>query len=157
VTEVSAIAPEPGLGVLLPGAQFIDAYRLILSGERLEAREAARRMLIAQPLWITGLMSVRHALVRPLGLKTSRDVASGDRIGLFPVQSQTPERIVLGFEDAHLDFRVVVDAREAGAGCQVTASTLVRLNNALGRVYLAAVMPFHRLIVPALLAKVAAG
>ena len=28
---------------------------------------------------------------------------------MFPVLSETPERLVAGFNDHHLDFRVVVD------------------------------------------------
>jgi Protein of unknown function (DUF2867) len=37
---------------------------------------------------------------------------------------------------------------------QVTATTLVKTHNWFGRTYLAIIMPFHRLIVPALLRQV---
>ena len=47
-------------------------------------------------------------------------------IGIFPVISQTPDRLVAGFNDSHLDFRVVVDVATHGAGQQVTATTLVQ-------------------------------
>ena len=39
---------------------------------------------------------------------------------------------------------------------QVTATTLVRTHNWLGRAYLAIILPFHRLIVRTLLRQVAA-
>ena len=44
-------------------------------------------------------------------------------------------------------------ARE-GSGQRVTATTFVRTRNRLGRLYLAAVKPFHHVIVPAMLAQV---
>ena len=44
----------------------------------------------------------------------------------------------------------------SGERQQVTATTLVKTHNWLGRTYLAIIMPFHRLIVPALLRQVAA-
>ena len=71
-------------------------------------------------------------------------------IGIFPVISQTPDRLVAGFNDSHLDFRVVVDVATHGAGRQVTATTLVKTHNRLGRTYLAIILPFHRLMVPRL-------
>jgi hypothetical protein len=52
-----------------------------------------------------------------------------------------------------LDFRIVVDVTPPGS---VTATTLVKTHNWLGRTYLAIIMPFHRLIVPTLLRQVAA-
>ncbi len=74
-------------------------------------------------------------------------------IGIFPVLSETPDRLVAGFNDSHLDFRVVVDVATCrAAGQHVTVTTLVRTHNWLGRTYLAIILPFHRLIAPALAA-----
>lgn len=62
---------------------------------------------------------------------------------------------MLGLDDRHLDFRIVVEVTELGAGRQeVAASTIVKTHNLLGRTYLAVVKPFHRIIVPAMLAQV---
>lgn len=60
----------------------------------------------------------------------------------------------MGFDDAHLDFRVVVEVTSNCRRQQITATTFVRTRNRLGRLYLAAVKPFHRMIVPAMLAQV---
>jgi hypothetical protein len=76
-------------------------------------------------------------------------------IGIFPILSETPDRLIAGFNDSHLDFRVVVDVAASGTTRNVTATTLVLTHNWLGRTYLAIIMPFHRLIVPALLRQVA--
>jgi hypothetical protein len=77
-------------------------------------------------------------------------------IGIFPILSQAPDRLVAGFDDRHLDFRVVVDVAPSGPGQQVTATTLVLTHNMLGRIYLAIIKPFHRLVVAAMLRQVAA-
>ena len=44
----------------------------------------------------------------------------------------------------------------SGQGQRVTATTLVLTHNLLGRTYLAIILPFHRLIVRAMLRQVAA-
>jgi hypothetical protein len=77
-------------------------------------------------------------------------------IGIFPVVSETPERLIAGFNDRHLDFRVVVDVANAGARQIVTATTLVLTHNWLGRTYLAIILPFHRLILRAMMRQIAA-
>ena len=96
-----------------------------------------------------------QAFVTPLGLKTSatKEPARG-MIGMFPVLSETPDRVVAGFNDKHLDFRVVVDVATFPDNQQVTATTLVLTHNLLGRIYLAIIKPFHRLIVPAMMRQI---
>jgi hypothetical protein len=133
----------------------------IWTGGTIDARNAAERMMGHSPAWIEALLTLRHILVAPFGLKTSGKSENPPRetIGLFPILTQTPDRLVAGFNDKHLDFRVVVDVATAGPGSQtgqrVTATTLVKTHNVFGRLYLAIILPFHRLIVPAMLRKVA--
>ncbi|MET0744811.1 MAG: DUF2867 domain-containing protein, partial [Microvirga sp.] len=122
-----------GGGSPLPGADFTDAYSVTVS-EPIDAREAARRMMERPPSWITGLLALRNLAVRPFGLK--RGAPPGvERHGIFPVVRAAPERVVMGFDDAHLDFRVVVDVVPEGRGRRVTATTLVRTRNRFGRLY----------------------
>jgi hypothetical protein len=49
----------------------------------------------------------------------------------------------------------VVDVTACGQGRRVTATTLVLTHNLPGRVYLATILPFHRLVVRAMLQQVA--
>ena len=145
-------------GTLLAGAQFIDAYRVAIDGTALDARKAAVKMFARAPRWVEALISLRNMMVAPFGLKTSGEAepASRGMVGLFPVVSETPQRLVAGFNDHHLDFRVVIDVAPAGRGQEVTTTTLVLTHNWLGRTYLALILPFHRLIVRAMLRRVAA-
>lgn len=155
--KVAEVAPQIDPATLLAGAQFMDAHRLDLDGEALDARRAAERMMARAPRWVDALLVLRNVMVAPFGLKTSGEDrrAPRDIIGIFPVVSETPERLVAGFNDSHLDFRVVVDVATSGQKQSVTATTLVLTHNWLGRTYLAIVMPFHRLVVRAMLRQVA--
>jgi hypothetical protein len=155
--SVQEVTPSIDPEQLLAGAQFIDAYRIAVEGSALNARTAAIKMFARAPRWIEALLNLRNLIVAPLGLKTSGDgePASGGVIGLFPVLSETPERLVAGFNDSHLDFRVVVDVASAGSSQQVTTTTLVLTHNWLGRTYLAVIMPFHRLVTRSMLKQVA--
>jgi uncharacterized protein DUF2867 len=158
--KVREVEPEIDAGSLLAGAQFIDAYSVTVDGTALDARHAAEKMLAHGPRWIEALMSLRNRLVKPFGLKIpapaeSAKTASAATIGIFPVLSETPDRVVAGLNDKHLDFRVVVDIAKSGRGQRVTATTLVLTHNLLGRTYLATILPFHRLIVRSMLRQVA--
>ena len=154
---IREIRPDVDRERLLAGAQFADAFRVTVADAKLDARAAAMRMFSRNPRWVQVLLDLRNAIVAPFGLKTSgaEDATARGMIGLFPVLAETPERLVAGFDDHHLDFRVVVDVLPAASGQEVTATTLVLTHNWLGRAYLAAIMPFHRMIAKTLLKQVA--
>lgn len=166
--QVHAVAPNGDIAPVLAGAQFRDAFSITVDGSALNARQAAERMLGRSPRWIELLLALRNRLVAPFGLKTPRpgkrtslrttstDTPSTDTIGIFPIVRETPDRLVAGFNDRHLDFRVVIDVASLGPSQRITATTLVLTHNLLGRTYLAIIMPFHRLVVRALLRQVAA-
>ena len=155
---VVEIAPDIDRAALLAGAQFVDAYSIAVDGGALDARQAADRMITRQPRWAKTLLALRNILVTPFGLKTSGAGGTAPRqmIGIFPVVNETPDRLVAGFNDSHLDFRFVVDVATSGDRQEVTATTLVLTHNWLGRSYLALILPFHRLIVRAMLRRVGA-
>ena len=156
--NVREIKPTVEADALLAGAQFADAFGLDVGGRLLDARQAAERMMGRAPRWIDVLLALRNLLVAPFGLKTSGAgaIAPRDMIGIFPVISQTPDRLIAGFNDKHLDFRVIVDVAASSRGQLVTATTLVKTHNRLGRTYLTIILPFHRLVVRTMLAQVAA-
>jgi Protein of unknown function (DUF2867) len=154
--KVDAVEPNVDAGTLLAGAQFIDAFSIVVDDDALDARHAAERMLGRSPRWIEKLIALRNALVAPFGLKTpARKVAAADSVGAFPIVSESPGRLVAGFNDKHLDFRLVVDVVAEAGGRRVTATTVVLTHNLFGRTYLAIILPFHRLIVPSMLRQIA--
>ncbi len=155
--KVHEVEPDVDADALLAGAQFVDAFRITVDDNALDARRAAERMLARGPRWVETLMTVRNRAVAPFGLKTPAPTGTitADTIGIFPVLSETPSRVVAGLDDTHLDFRVVVDVVAEPSGRRVTATTLVLTHNLLGRVYLRIILPFHRLIARTMLRQVA--
>jgi hypothetical protein len=141
-----------GVHGLLAGAQFADSFAIVV-GDALTARQAAEKMFNRRRGWQTALLKMRDAAVKPFGLRTTdaKPRAGARMIGIFPVISETPERVVAGFDDKHLDFRVIVDVFADALGTRVVVTTLVLKHNLLGHVYLAAIMPFHRMIVRSML------
>ena len=97
---VVEIAPEVDRAALLAGAQFVDAYSITVDSGTLDARHAAERMITRQPRWAEALLTLRNILVKPFGLKTSGAGTTTPRqmIGIFPIVSETPDRLVAGFQ-----------------------------------------------------------
>ena len=117
---IREIKPDVDRDSVLAGAQFADAFRVTVTDAGLDARTAAERIFSRNPRWVEVLLDLRNKVVAPFGLKTSGEgeANTGGMIGLFPVLSETPERLVAGFNDHHLDFRVVVDVAPADAAAR---------------------------------------
>ncbi|MCP3378833.1 MULTISPECIES: DUF2867 domain-containing protein [unclassified Bradyrhizobium] len=156
-SPVREVTPNVDAGTVLSGAQFIDAFRVDIGPAAVNAREACTRMVLNGPRWVEALTRLRNILVTPFGLKQSGEgaPAPGGLIGLFPVLSETPERLIAGFNDSHLDFRIVVDVAGDAASRQVTLTTLVKTNNFLGRTYLTLITPFHKLVARGMMGRIA--
>ena len=151
--EVRISLPHPAL----TDADWADCFETLVARSGLTAEIAARQAFGRMPKWVDALMALRNLIVRPLGLKGDPDAAATGvpRIGMFPVISNDPDEIVLGFDDRHLDFRIVVQTEPCGEGeTRIRMMTLIRRHNFLGRAYLATIMPFHKLIVASTLSRV---
>lgn len=142
---------------ILPGADWADAFELTLPRDGRTARHIATVTLGASPKWLQDLLSIRNAVVKPLGLKTTEDAhrQSSDSIGFFPILEETDSRVVVGLDDNHLDFRIVVELEHFGDATNVLLTTLIRRHNQFGKAYLALVSPFHKRIVPRILSQAA--
>lgn len=131
----------------LPGWDYADAFEVPAGADRpSSAGEAASAIFRLSPAG-RGLMRLRDVLVAPLGLRPS----SSARSGVLPVVRTTPRLCVLGMDDRHLDFRVLVELDHDRVRC----TSVVRRHHVGGRLYFAVVRPFHRLAVPRLLGRTA--
>lgn len=152
VKEIHVALPHPEL----PEGDWADAYQVVVSQPFSTAREAALASMESFPEWFRPLLGLREILVAPFGLKQASDVTEEmDVIGIFPVYSQSPTRLVAGIDDKHLDFRIVVDLDDVLDGQAVTLTTVIKRHNFLGWTYLQAVLPFHRLIIKGALRRLA--
>jgi len=114
-------------------------------------REAAE-IITDFPGWAQFLLLIRKAVTAPFGLSNDGPPVS-NKVGIFPVETETGEELVAGFNDKHLDFRVSVMSCEG----QVYLATWVHPHNLGGKLYLKAIMPFHILISRNALARVHAA
>lgn len=143
---VRAIPVTAEAFAVLPGSGFADCYGVVLPG-RLTAPQLVDALFARPPAWFGMLMALRDRVTGLLGLKPAGK-------GPFPVISSDDGRVVMGFDDRHLDFRLFALAVPAdGGGTAFSVTTLVRVHNRLGRAYLAAVLPLHRLISRSMMAK----
>ncbi|GJI93647.1 hypothetical protein RugamoR57_03650 [Duganella caerulea] len=164
ITAVS-IPQESRIAKVYSSMNLADAYSIELPvGASTNAEQLARFMFAHQPAWINGLLAVRDALVAGIGLKTTKQLESlgatdkASRVGFFKIYSSTPNEIVLGEDDKHLDFRLSVlcsGGSSPTAKGRVTMSTVVHCHNGVGRFYIFLIAPFHRLVVQANLRRAA--
>lgn len=150
---VEEVEPDKAQSIL-PGANFADAWAVSGLQEGADAQTVTAQVFDRAPNWIKSLLNLRNLIVAPLGLKTQ--VADGHyRLGsfAFPVISSAYDRVVLGFDDRHLDFRIVIQSEPENKNGKVTTATYVRTHNLAGRLYLGVVKPFHRRIVPAMMKR----
>ena len=141
---------------------FLDSQIAPIADLSLHAADIAIITFFTMPKWILGLLWLRNALVRPLGIKTDEgqdyapptreDLVAGCYKGMFAIDFVSEDEITFGTNDGHLDFRVSVMKTREPAG-HAAISTWVHPHNWLGRAYLVAVYPFHKLIVWRMLAN----
>lgn len=148
--EVTPHLPDPHL----PGTNWADAFEIETSREFGDMKSLAQHTIGSMPVWARGLLWVRNALLTPFAIKSDglNDAQSpADCVDIFPVLEETKDQIVLGLDDKHLDFRIVVERRDTKQGYRLRVTTLVKRHNAFGRLYIAIITPFHRLIVRSVL------
>ena len=125
---------------------FLDCYVVRAS---MPARSAAN-IIVDFPGWARLLLLLRRWVMAPFGLSNDGPSAA-DKIGPFPVEFETDDELVAGFDDKHLNFRVSVLSRQG----RVFLATWVHPHNPGGRLYLRSILPFHILIARDALRRVA--
>jgi hypothetical protein len=148
---------ESGVASWFDAADLADAYAVAIDAANVaKGVDSLARSALEDPApWIRLLLGLRDALVARFGVKTSREVRraaiadNAERIDFFRILARSDRELILGEDDRHLDFRlsVLLRVRPDGSGDELVATTVVHCHNALGRVYLALIAPFHRLVV----------
>jgi len=132
----------------LSRVDFADGHSGRVRSVNLTAHQVAQAMFADLPRFARVLMAVRDRVVALFGVKSSTQIAREQGaqkcVNFFPVLSESADIIILGANDIHLDFRLYISVQTEGTGQRISASTLVKLNNRLGRFYLFGIMPFHR-------------
>jgi hypothetical protein len=154
MSSARSIAVKPP-HIRLPAADWADCFEIDIDNRRLTAIEAARLSMGRMPDWVRRLIGLRNFLGLFVGLKAGTESEPSPhqaKIGIFPLLSQSEREVVLGLDDWHLDFRLVIDVADLGEhGTRVRATTLVQRKNCFGRFYIGLVTPLHNVIVPVVL------
>lgn len=162
--QISAAVPPEGsqASLRLPGAYYYDCYRVAVTDTDASVLEIYLRVVGQTPGWVNRLMALRNRMVGLVGLKNlghlgalgagkqAADYRVGDRVGIFSLLYLSPEEVLLGDSDKHLD--VVLSVCKAPHGT-VSVSTVVHVHNWLGRLYMLPVTPLHKIIMRTMLKR----
>lgn len=137
---------------ILDNAYFVEAYRFPLR-QRSSVIDIYFAIFGHRPLWMKIPMILRNAAARLCGLEapTTREIlkpqikasyAVGEKIGAWPIFVLNQNELVAGRDNSHLDFRLSVLITEGQS--EAVISTLCRVHNIFGKLYLASVIPLHK-------------
>ena len=168
---LSEVPPESEINARLAGAYFHDCYVISVPDTTPAALDYFLTALANTPPWVNSLMALRNKIVQFIGLKDlgglgdlnlskpASAYASGDRVGIFTLISNSPNEALLGDRDKHLDVVLSVYKHPTDqSGVQsVSVTTVVHIHNLLGRIYMLPVTPLHKLIAPAVLNRIMGG
>ncbi|MDW7691543.1 DUF2867 domain-containing protein [Flammeovirgaceae bacterium SG7u.111] len=135
---------------LFPKVDFADTFSTTNHSNTME--EIANLVFNTSPKWVEALFALRNRIVKVFGLKTSLpdDYTGEFRVGgyvkFFKIYSISEQEVIMGADDSHLNFRAII-ANTSASSSNIKVTTLVRFNNAMGRIYMGIIKPFHRLVV----------
>ncbi len=153
----------------LSGAHFFDSYKIPIVNSERSALDIYLEVVSKTPTWINNLMALRNKIASIVGLKnlghlgeinpskTANEYRVGDRVGIFSILSLSEREVILGDSDKHLNAKISVCKLNEGENKAVAISTVVYINNTLGRIYMLFVTPMHKLIAPAMLRLAGSG
>lgn len=162
VAKRNQLPDDSSLQQYLSANDFVDSYSEELTHrpdlQTCDIRVFATHFATIEISWAIKLLKLRNLLMKPLQLKTTDELAEqqaatpalekqvGDRISFFKIYEIHRHEIILGEDDWHQDFRVSL-YRTSEPAPRAFMSTVCKRHNAFGHGYLAAILPFHQLIV----------
>jgi hypothetical protein len=150
---------------------YVDSYSLPLPASAPTLDALVIQTLTDLPGWVVRTLRLRDQLVGVFGLQTGGadeqlghsdlPLRPGGRVAFFPVVARDTgdehDEVLLAEDDKHLAFCVSgICARDAKGDRRFALTTVVVFHNGFGRLYFLPVKPFHRLIMRALMRRLAA-
>ena len=132
---------------------FRDQHQQHCQNAEVGAEQLLTAFSSAAPAWAATLMAWRNRLAARFGLKTgpmqqagTLSLQPGGHIGMFRTMHLGPQLAVLGEDDRHLDFRILLSVSPEAGGSRLQVETWVRPHHWGGWLYLALVFPVHWLL-----------
>ncbi|MGO2512765.1 DUF2867 domain-containing protein [Marinomonas sp. BSi20584] len=156
---------KAAISLMTDNAYFMDCFVGYVVNKNQTAMEIWLSMAKEAPEWFNFLMSLRNRIVSCLGLKDlgalgdiisskqADDYLEGDRVGIFSVFMNEANEVILEDNDKHLNVRLSLYIESEDDVQKVSITTVVHVNNRLGKAYMLFVGPVHKLIVPAILSR----
>lgn len=141
-------------------AYFMDSFQCSIANNNQSALAVFLAIARNTPSWVNYLMSLRNRIVSLFGLKNLGHIGDidfnkpenayqvGDRIGIFTLFANSRREVILEDRDKHLQVKVSFYLEPNGDQITVHATTVVHVNNRLGKVYMFFVGPIHKMVVP---------
>lgn len=131
-------------------ADYCDSFsKTVISEKTVTSDEFFDMAFNQSPGWVNGLMKLRNAIVKPLGLEVGMRFAD-------TICEKNRNEVVFGMPDKHLTFHASLWCGEKEADGQTfTITTIVKYNNGVGRLYFFFIRPFHKIIIRSMLKRVA--
>jgi hypothetical protein len=136
-------------------AYYKDSYCAPLSRPDAAVVTIFQGIFAHHPPWMKAALILRNWVVLLFGLHSAPasevlrfqvrgDYAVGGRLGVWPILALTETEVITGRNNKHLDFRLSVLKTSNGGKADVVVSTVCKVNNVFGKVYLFFVLPFHK-------------
>jgi hypothetical protein len=145
---------------------FSDVYSgTFVAPGNVAVESAVKHFFYSIPKFGIWMIQLREFAAKKLGLKTASGRKGtaieieqftgniGDKIALFEVWNRDANEIVTGQRDKHLDFVLVFKLESNKEVHNLELFTAVQVNSSLGRLYLWAVKPIHKLLMPVILQR----
>jgi len=133
---------------------YADTFKMQVENQNISTESIYIDMFSTLPKWINQLMFVRNKIVGVFGLKVESlmpkkvtTLKVGEKIGMFTIFAISEDEVIAGEDDKHLNFRVSI----LQVGEEVMVSTFVKYNNLFGKTYMSLIIPFHQMIVKAMM------
>lgn len=166
-TYLAPIDPKSLIGKEYPTVDYQDAFGIKIPIEYAVAPEELVKIFFQSfPKWAYILLGIRETFAGWIGLKTAKGIdltkqmeafagQPGQSIGLFHVKDRSEVEILTGETDKHLDFSLSFIGNKMESDFEIILATTVIFNGWLGKAYFTPVKPVHRLLVPAMLKRMA--
>lgn len=150
--------PDNSLITAYLPCDFADAFAVDLpSPISLTADDIQIRFWTDMPAWVDFLMKLRNIMVRPFGLKGTENsveefrnaIRTGSNCGGMTMVKKSENETLIKLDDKHLAAYISVLVESE----RVSVITAVHFNNAMGRVYIAIIKPFHKILVKSTLKR----
>lgn len=162
--RAAPLPAQSGISSRFAGSDLADCFAITLPATGTRDVLTLSHFVLGHPVpWISVLLRLRDGVMRPFGVKTSGQLRSAprsdneERIDFFRIHAVSDREVIVGEDDRHLDFRtsILLKRGEAERQDELLVTTVVHCHNLLGRIYLAVILPFHRLVVRSMLSRAA--